>query len=433
MRRKVFGYVGSTSLIIASMIGTGVFTSLGMQIQSISSVSAVLLLWVLGGISSLAGALCYAELGAAHPRSGGEYHLLRVIYHPALGFLAGVTTLIAGLAAPVALSATAFAAYARNILPFLPEGFPSEILSVGIILGSTALHSWSARLGVRLHSGITGVNIALILIFILFAAFFPSVPPPAVLPDGEALQQMVSADYAVAFVFVAYAYLGWNTSVYIIDELREPQKILPRSVITGVLAVTALYALLNYSFLRAAPVSELSGKIDVGYVAAKGILGETGGAYMSALIALALVGSVSSYIVLAPRVWRAMGQDYSLLKFAAGDEESGIPKTVFWIQAAVAVAIVVTSSFEAILTFAGLLLTLYNLLAVVGVIVLRVRRPELPRPYKAWGYPATPILFAAIALWMIFYVAYRRPLISLFGLLTVAAAFALQIIQRRKE
>lgn len=407
-----------TAFVIAAMIGTGVFTSLGMQVKAIPSAPAVLLLWVIGGIASLTGALAYAELGAAHPRSGGEYHLLGTIYTPTLGFIAGLATLIAGLAAPMALSAVAFAKYAQNLIPL-----PEWVFSVGVLIFTSLLHSINIRAGSLLHSGVTYFNVALILVLI-GAAFISPNPAPNLSFATEDWSYILSPGYAVAFVFVSYAYLGWNTSVYVIDEIHDVQKTLPRSVIAGVVVVTVLYVILNFAFLKAASLNALAGKVDVGYIAAQAIFGERGASLMSALIALVLLASVSSYTVLGPRVWNVMGEDYAIFRAVAVKNAKHIPVRAFWLQCAIATVIVLTSSFEAILIYTGFLLNVFNMLAVVGVIILRRKYPDLPRPYRVWGYPVTPLIFAGISFWMAASVVMERPKESLAVLATFAVGFA---------
>ena len=427
MKSRVFNFPQTTAFVIAAMIGTGVFTSLGMQIKAIPSVPAVLLLWIVGGVASLTGALAYAELGAAQPRSGGEYHLLTTIYTPTLGFIAGLATLVAGLAAPIALSAVAFGKYAQNLVPL-----PEPIFSVGVILLATIIHSVNVRVGSVLHSGVTYFNITLILVFIA-AAFFAPTPSPSLAFTAQDWSLVLSPAYAVSFVYVSYAFLGWNTSVYVIDEIKDVQKTLPRSVITGVVVVTVLYVVLNYAFLKAAPLNALSGKLDVGYIAAQGIFGAQSATVMSALIALVLLASVSSYSVLGPRVWNVMGEDYALFRFAAVKNKHGVAVRAFWLQAAIAVTIVLTSSFEAILIYTGFLLNVFNMLAVVGVIILRRKYPDLPRPYKVWGYPVTPLIFAAISFWMAASVIVERPKESLAVLATFALGFVLNLRKGKKN
>jgi basic amino acid/polyamine antiporter, APA family len=436
MQNRVFGYPAATALIIAAMVGTGVFTSLGLQVQAIPSSSAVLLLWVLGGIASLAGALSYAELGAALPRSGGEYHLLSSIYHPTLGFIAGLSTIVAGLAAPVAVAAVAFGKYAGNVLPstnvFLPETI-STILSVGVILLVSVVHSAHIRLGALLHSGVTYFNISLILVFIIAAFVWGKNTNVPIVPTSSDLAFILSPNYAVSFVFVVYAYLGWNSSIYVLDEVRNPQKTLPRSVLSGVGIVTVLYLLLNYAFLRTASIQEIAGKIDVGNFSAIALLGASGATVMNALIALALLATVSSYTILAPRVWRVMGEDYPLFRFAAQTASNGSPIRAFAVQAGIAILMVLTSTFETILVYAGFLLTIFNLLAVVGVIILRWKKPDVPRPYKAWGYPATPVIFALIGCWMTVFVVMQRPKESALVVLTFALGYALSVWNYRRS
>jgi basic amino acid/polyamine antiporter, APA family len=428
MHNRVFGYREATSLIIAAMVGTGVFTSLGFQVKAIPSTSAVLMLWVLGGIASLCGALSYAELGATLPRSGGEYHLLSKIYNPTLGFIAGVGSIVAGLAAPVAVAAVAFGKYGGNVVGAwisLPAETLGTVLAVGVVVIVAIVHSWHIRIGALLHFGITFFNIALILVFIVAALLFGKNTNVAVLPRAADVDLMLSPSYAVSFVYVIYAYLGWNSSVYIIDEVQNPQKNLPRSVLSGVAIVTGLYLLLNYAFLRTAPIQEFAGKVDVGNFSAIALLGQQGSVVMNALIALALLATVSSYTVLAPRVWKVMGDDYPLFRKASALAPNGAPRLAFLLQAAIAIVMILTSTFEAILVYAGFILNVFNCLAVLGVIILRRKMPDAPRPYKAWGYPVTPIIFALISLWMIVLVVRERPVESGFVVLTFVLAYAL--------
>ncbi len=436
MQNRVFGYKEATALIVAAMVGTGVFTSLGLQVQAIPSTSAVLLLWILGGIASLCGALAYAELGTALPRSGGEYHLLSKIYHPTLGFIAGLSTIVAGIAAPVAVAAVAFGKYASNVAvnftTLAPETL-GTVLSVGVVVLVAVVHSSHIRLGALLHSGITFFNFALILSFIVAALVWGQNTSVEIVPNAKDVDFMLSPSYAVSFVFVIYAYLGWNSSIYVLDEVKDPQKTLPRSVLSGVLLVMALYLLLNYAFLRTAPMQEFAGKIDVGNYAATALFGTKGAMIMNALISCALLATVSSYTILAPRVWRVMGEDYPLFSFAAKLAPNGAPIQAFTLQAAIAIFMVLTSTFETILLYAGFLLNLFNLLAVVGVIVLRIKMPDAPRPYKAWGYPITPVIFAAISLWMTAQVVVQRPTESAMIVCTFALGYALSVWNTRRS
>jgi APA family basic amino acid/polyamine antiporter len=434
--QRAFGTLQATALVMAAMIGTGVFTSLGMQLRTIPSAAAVLVLWIAGGLSSLCGALAYAELGAAYPRSGGEYHLLSVIYSRRLGFVAGVATLVAGLAAPIAVSAVAFSKYMQHFVHM-----PPVVLSVGAVLAATLLHSIHVRTGAALHSGITYFNVGLIVVFIgaafVFGASGESAPTVNaalhIIPNASDFSLMLSPFYAIAFVYVSYSYLGWNSSVYILDEVRTPQRTLPRSVISGVLLVTVLYVALNYAFLRSAPLEVLSGKVDVGHYVASALFGERGAVLMSALISLALFASVSSYVVMGPRIWKVMGDDYVLFRPAARTNHQGIPIVAFWLQAVIALIMVLTATFEAILVYAGFILSVFNILAVFGVFLLRQRHPKGERPYKAFGYPVTPMVFVLVSTWMVLYGVVERPVESACVIGTLALAYILSWWNERKR
>jgi APA family basic amino acid/polyamine antiporter len=415
------GFITAASLVVASMIGTGIFTSLGFQIEYIDSVFALLMLWVIGGGLALCGALAYGELGAALPRSGGEYHLLSRIYHPSLGFLAGWISATLGFAGPIALAAIAFGEYTTAVFPSLS----AQHLAAGIVIVSSIIHGLSVKLGSQFQNLFTGLKVLLIVLFIGAAVGVDAPQSISVLPTWEGLGQMITPGFAVSLVFVSYAYTGWNAAIYIVGEIKNPNKNLPRSLLLGTLLVMVLYVLLNYVFLYTVPMNELAGRVEVGYVSGLAVFGEVGGQFMSMLIAVVLISTVSAMVFLGPRITQAMGEDLPALRWLAFTSERDIPVVSVLFQAAIALIFIYTSTFEQVLIYAGFTLTLITSLTVAGVFVLRVREPDLNRPYRTWGYPVTPAVFLLLNTWILVYVFIDKPTESLVGLGIVAVGAVL--------
>jgi APA family basic amino acid/polyamine antiporter len=407
----------ATCIVVANMIGTGVFTSLGFQVTDLPSPFVILCLWVLGGVVALGGALSYAELAAALPRSGGEYHFLSRIFHPAVGFLAGWTSATVGFAAPIALAAMAFGTYAKGLAP----GVSPLLLSLVLVWGTSAVHFSGLRRGSAFQNWFTFLKVALIVAFIV--AGFVVRPAAAVsfLPARHDWHLMTGSAFAIALVYVMYSYSGWNASTYIVNEIREPERNVPRSLFAGTLAVLVLYVALNAAFLRTTPMPAMAGQLEVGLIAGRQIFGAVGGQVAAALICLGLISSVSSMVWIGPRVTVAMGEDLPGLALMAIKTRNGTPRVALGVQAVITTVLLLSGKFEDVLVYIQMALILSSALTVLGVIVLRVREPELPRPYRTWGYPVTPVLFLVVSAIMVFYVVQTKPWQSLAGLGTVLA------------
>ncbi len=405
----------ATALVVANIIGTGVFTSLGFQVKDIPSPFALLALWVVGGVAALCGALSYGELGAALPRSGGEYHFLSAVYHPAAGFVAGWVSGTVGFAAPVAITAIAFESYLRGVFP----GIPALPIAFAIVWTLALVHLWDAAGGGLFQTFSTALKVILIA-GAIGAGFLAAHPQPVSFRPGSPDAGLVfSAPFAISLVFVMYSYSGWNASTYIGGEMREPGRNIPLSLLLGTVGVAILYIALNAVFLRTTPEAELSGQLEVGLIAGKHIFGAQGGRVMGALICIGLVSSISSMTWIGPRVSMAMGEDVALLRFLAFKTARGVPAVAVLFQAAIASVLLATASFEKISTFIQFSLTLCSFLTVLGVIVLRFTRPELPRPYRTWGYPATPLIFLGITAFMMVEIVRWQPKESFAGLGTM--------------
>lgn len=401
-----FGFYAAASVVVANMIGTGVFTSLGFQLVDIRSTFVLLMLWVVGGVAAFCGAVSYAELGAAIPRSGGEYTFLSRIYHPGAGFVSGWISATIGFAAPTALAAITFGAYLSSVVPSLPE----TGLAVGLVVLLTGVHATTHRNSSALQSGFTTLKVLLIVAFCLTAvALTPEPQSVRVVPAGGDSGLLFSGAFAVALIYVSYAYTGWNAATYLTSELDDPARSLPRILAGGTLLVMLLYVGLNFAFLWAAPMEAMVGEVEVGYIAATYVFGPVGADVMGVTLALLLVSTVSAMIVAGPRVLHVIGEDYPFFRWFATTNTDGIPARAVVTQGVLATLFIVTASFEAILVFSGFVLGLNSLVAVAGLFVLRAREPGLPRPYRAWAYPMTPIVYLGLTLWTLIYLAIDRP------------------------
>jgi APA family basic amino acid/polyamine antiporter len=422
----------ATAIIIANMVGVGVFTTLGLQLVEINSLFAVMMLWVIGGISALCGALSYAELGASLPRSGGEYTFLGEAYHPAAGFISGWVSATIGFAAPTAAVAIAFAKYSGAVLPFEVGDTEKKIIACSLVVLLAAAHALSRRISGQTQTIFTAIKLVVIAAFIIAAFALTEMPQPIdLIPSKEDFSVMTTTSYGVALIFASYAYTGWNAATYVSGEMENPQRDLPRVPLTGTALVTVLYFFLNLAFLYAAPVDALKGQVEVGYIAADNIFGETGGRIVGAMLTLLLISTVSAMTLAGPRALQALGQDYHAMRWLAKSTDDGVPWFAIAFQSAIAILFILTSSFKTILVFAGSMLAFNSLLAIVGLFLLRWRQPDLPRPYKTWGYPFVPLIYLIITAVTLIFVVIDSPKAALGGLGLIIVGFAVWALSER--
>lgn len=411
---RSFGLTAATAVLISNMVGTGVFTSLGFQVVDLSSGFALLALWAIGGLLALSGALCYAELGAMYPRSGGEYVYLTEAWSPRLGFIGGFVSMTAGFAAPIAIAAIAFGRYAAQVLPLTPMAATSAVLAL------VALVQWlGVSLARRFQVATTGITLLIIVAFIITGLAIGPSEPISFAPDADAFRQMATAPFAISLIYVVYAYTGWNAIGYVAGEVTAPQRTIPRAVVGAVLLVALLYLLLHLVFLRSVPLEALRGTVEVGALAGTRILGPIGGRVMSALIALVLVATISGFLLAGSRVTQAVGAGSARLAWLGARGGDGVPRRALALQLALIVLLIAAASFETVLAYAGIVLNLMNLLAVAGLMKLRRANPTLPRPFRTPLYPLVPLVFAALSAWMTAFVIWQRPSVILAALGTL--------------
>ena len=400
------------------MIGTGVFTSLGFQLVDIQSAPAIIMLWLIGGLSALCGALSYAELGAALPRSGGEYHFLTDIYHPCAGFISGWVSATVGFAAPTALAALTFGSYLNSSGVNVD---PSWMATVAIV-ALTAAHCSTHRHSGSTQTLFTLLKLILIVVFSVTAlTLSPMETQASFLWRTEDTVLLGSGAFAVSLIYVNYAYSGWNAATYISGELAAPQQSLPWVLGVSTTVVAALYCLLNVVFLSVAPMKAMVGKVEVGVIAAEFAFGKTIGAAMGLLLALLLISTISAMILAGPRVLHRIGQDYPRFAPLARENRDGIPVTAILLQSGTALLFLWTASFEQILVFSGATMALNTFATVLGLFVLRWKRPNLSRPFRVTLYPLTPLIFLGITGWTLIYVVLQRPVEALISAAIVAS------------
>ncbi len=415
------------SLVIANMIGTGVFTSLGFQLVDLSNTAVILTLWIAGGIMALAGAFSYAEIGTAIKRSGGEYSFLSEIFSPVVGYLSGWISLTVGFAAPIALSAIAFSEY-------LPVNIANaRLLGVIVILGITTIHSLSLDVSSKFQNISTILKVLLILVIVGLGLAFPAGGENAINFEPSFVGEIKTTAFAVALIYVSYSYSGWNAAAYITEEFKNPVKSLPIALTVGTLIVTILYTLLQFVFIKHVPYQDLAGKLNIGTIAIEHMLGSGYANFFGGAISLLLVSGISAMVWVGPRVTSSIASDHSLWKFFKNNKK-GIPVKALWFQGILSSLLLVTGTFDQILVYCGILLNISALLTVVGVFKLRMQnKGKQTDGYKSPCFPLFQILFIALGFWIIGFSFVNKPLETIIGVGNLVAGLITYYISKRMK
>jgi APA family basic amino acid/polyamine antiporter len=428
------GTFTAACVLVSNAVGTGIFTTTGFLARDLGDPVWILALWGLGGALALAGALSYAELGAAMPRVGGEYVYLRAAFGPLPAFLSGWTSFAVGFGAALAAAGIAFAEHLALLLPAPLARVPEWVPAVALVWLLTGVHLLGVEGGGLFQRLITLLKIggALLLVGAGFAsgegglenltAASPSVQPGI----GAA---------AVGLVFVLYSYSGWNAAAYIAGEIRHPERSLPRALISGTLLVAGLYLALNLLYLYALPISALAAEpvLPVAEKVASALLGPSASGIVVALLCLSIAGAASSMVWAGPRVTLAMAQDRALPQWLAARSRSGAPTRALLLQSIWVTLLLLSGSFEALVVYGGFALALFGAAAVSCVFVLRRRSPALARPFRVPGYPWVPAAFIAATLWIAGTVLLERPREALLSLATVLAGAPLYFAWSRAQ
>jgi basic amino acid/polyamine antiporter, APA family len=427
LQRKL-GLFPATNIVVANMIGAGIFTTSGLLMAGLNNPMLMLALWFAGGIIALCGALSYGELGASMPGAGGEYHFLSKLYHPIFGFLSGWVSFIVGFSAPIAASAMGFSEYFCRALPAVPDWFENAgllsrastqtFLSVTVIIIFTYIHYHGIKSGSVIQNILTLLKVGLIVLLLL-AGFISGKGDVSNFNSGG----WVSSGFAgwktigLSLMWIMFAYSGWNASTYIGAEIKNPVKTLPRSLILGTGIVILLYLGLNMLYIYSINPVDMKGIISVGGLAMGNLFGRSAEILFSLLIAFALFSSLSAFIIIGPRVYYAMARDGLFFKSVARiHPKYQVPSNSIVLQCLIAVLLALSGTFEQVLTYMGFALGIFPILTVSGIFRLRKKNPSA---LKMGGFPFTQIIYVTSGIIILVLAFFERPVESSIALITV--------------
>ncbi|HEX2968885.1 MAG TPA: amino acid permease [Bacteroidales bacterium] len=433
LQRKL-GLFPATNIVVANMIGAGIFTTTGLLMSGLNNPLLMLALWLTGGVIALCGALSYGELGAAMPGAGGEYLFLSRLYHPVFGFLSGWVSFIVGFSAPIAASALGFSEYFIRAVPIDiigPAGTKS-LIAAGVILIFTLIHYTGIKSGALIQNILTLLKVGLIL-FLLFAGFLSGNGNTANFDSAGGVEQGLSGwkTIGLSLMWIMFAYSGWNASTYLGAEIKNPVKTLPRSLLLGTLIVILLYLGVNALYVYSANPEEMKGVISIGGLAMGKLFGPSADTLFSLLIAFALFSSLSAFIIIGPRVYYKMASDGLFFRSVSRiHPRFGVPSNSILLQGIIAIILALSGTFEQILTYMGFALGIFPILTIAGVFKQRRKDPAAP---KLPGYPVVQIIYILAGIMILVLSFLERPKESSIAILTVLIGIPAYMIFRKKN
>ena len=427
LSRKL-GLFPITNIVVANMIGAGIFTTSGLLMADLKSPMLMLLLWLVGGIIAFSGAMCYGEIGASIPKAGGEYAILSKLYTPKLGFLSGWISFVVGFSAPIAASSIGFSEYLYRAIPYIFQldgisiDWMKKVYSIFIIVLFTMVHLKGVDFGAKVQNILTVMKVMLVVGLILFGftlgeGNFDELK----LNNVDLIGDFSWKTIGLSLMWIMFAFSGWNASVYIGSEIKRPEKNIPLSLLIGTGIVSVLYLLLNLLFIYAIPSKEMEGVIAIGGLAISKLFGPTFESLFSLLVAFALFSSISAFIILGPRVYFAMSKDGHFFRFARKvHPRYQVPTYSIIFQGAISIVIILSGTFDQILTYMGFSLGIFPIITIFGLFKLRKQKlSKLRLP----GYPITPIIYILAGVTMLTLSFMERPMESSIALLTILAGF----------
>lgn len=435
LERKL-GLFPLTNIVIANMIGAGIFTTSGLLMGDLGNPLLMLALWGVGGIIAFCGALAYGELGATIPRAGGEYVFLSKLYHPLLRFLSGWTSFIVGFSAPIAASAIGFSEYFIRAFPQLSfredPGMLKTILSVCVILLFTGIHMRGIEFGARVQNALTVLKVTLITCLVVCGLLLGSGSVDH-FTQGSAFSFSLGTlqTLGLSLMWIMFAYSGWNASTYIGSEIRNPARNLPLSLLLGTGIVTLLYLCINVVFVYAVPPGDMKGVISIGGLAVGKLFGPSADAIFSLLVSFALFSSLSAFIILGPRVYYSMAKDGLFFKgIVHVHPRFGVPMRSIALQGAISIVMVLSGTFDQILTVMGFALGIFPLFAVAGVFRLKSSGTAT---MTSSGYPWAPAIYLTTGACILLLSFFQRPTESSIAILSVLVGVPVYVYFKRKN
>jgi len=437
------GVIDASLIVVGCIVGAGIFLVSPFVAREVRSPAAFLLTWLLGGGIALSGALSNGELGGIFPRSGGEYVYLREAYGPGVGFLSGWTSFWIGFPGSIAALAAGFGATASALLGLHAPRAP---LTVGVlaVAALTLVNSLGLRPGKWTQNFLSLTKLAAFAVLLVLGMLVRGTGPSGLTPFFVAGDR--AGGIAEGLIPVLFAYSGWNAATYVAGEMRDPRRGLGRALALGTLLCVVLYVAINAVYLRALPLAALAGSTDPARVTAVRLGGEFAGRLLSPLVAVCVLSSLQATILVGPRIYQAMAVDgLFFTKLGRMHATTGAPVVALVVQGLVAMALLAAGSldrrfdrvFDDLLTFTMFAIVAFSTLAVAAVFVLRVRRPDAPRPFRVPGYPVVPALFVVVNVWLLWNVLEHGSREALKGMAIVAtgvpAYFAFRRRQARKE
>ncbi len=446
--KRQIGLFSAVMLISGDMIGTGIFISTGVIAETLPSPGGVLLVWILGGLLALTGALSCAELSASLPYAGGDYNYIKEAYGKLMGFLSGWSSFLVTFSGAIAFLAVTFNGFMAFFFPVLgsQQAFFSAALpgltinvtagtlfSILVVALISTLHCMGVRQGTLAQNVLSIFKIGSLLAIVIFGAFFGKGETAHFTPLFDWGKISNFSVFAAAFIPVIFAYSGWNAVIYIAGEVTNPERNLPRALLRANLIVIALYLAINLVYLYAVPVTEMKGALRVSEVATTALFGYQTSAWITAIITISILGALNAVTMLGPRIYYAMARDGVFFRGLAQVHPTlNTPMNAIILQAVWSCFLIVTGTFGTLFTYVSVIITLFSALTVGSVIVLRWKKPELNRPYKLWGYPLVPILFIIAHLWIVWGSVTEKPFDSLVGVFIVGLGIPAYMIWRSR-
>ena len=442
--KRQLGLFDAVMLISGDMIGSGIFLATGAIAETLPTPGGVLLVWLLGGLLALTGALTCAELSASMPYAGGDYIYIREAYGKLMGFLSGWSSFLvtfSGAIAFLAVSLTGFVAFFLPVLgsqeslfslalPIVPINVTlGTLFSIVVVLLISGLHCLGVRQGTMTQNILTVLKIGALLGIVIFGVVFGKGDTAHFVPLFDWGKITNFSVFAAAFIPVIFAYSGWNAVTYIAGEVKNPDRNLPLALFWATIIVTLLYLAVNAVYIFAVPVGEMKGAVRMSEVATTALFGYKTSVWITAIITVSILGALNVVTMIGPRIYYAMAQDGAFFKALTHIHPSfGTPTNAIILQAVWACLLLLTNTWGTLFTYVSVVITLFSAFTVGSVIVLRFKRPELKRPYKLWGYPIVPLLFIAIHLWIVWGSVTERPHDSLIGLFIVCLGIPAYLI-----